>query len=204
MDVETFNQRIQSYSGLILVLFITIHLAGIIFAGINPVAFEVYASNLHSSVFLPYLEIVLTVNFIIHIFLTIKKILKNRSRNGALLRTRRNDYLGVLACKLQPLTGVILASFLIFHLLNLRFPRPDENLELTSLKTHLNGIHILFLYSLASISLFFHMVQGVESSHRSLGILSQNNSLNIRYVGRLVSIFFGLSYLIMTFYLRFK
>ena len=205
MDLETFTQKFQSYSGLVLVFFIAVHLAGVIFAGINPDAFEIYASNLHSSLFLPYSEIVLAITFIIHIFLTLKKVLKNRlSGNKATLKTRRNDYLGVLASKVQPFTGIILASFLIIHLLQLRFPRPGDNLELISLKSKLGGVHILVLYSLASISLFFHMVQGIESGHRSLGILSQSNSLNIRYISRFISIFFGLSYLIMTFYLRFK
>ena len=205
MDLETLTQKFQSYSGLVLVFFIAVHLAGVIFAGINPDAFEIYASNLHSSLFLPYSEIVLAITFIIHIFLTLKKVLKNRSSgNKAILKTRRNDYLGVIASKVQPFTGVILASFLIVHLLQLRFPRPGDNLELVSLKNKLGGVHILVLYSLASISLFFHMVQGIESGHRSLGILSQSNSLNIRYISRFVSIFFGLSYLIMTFYLRFK
>ena len=204
MDLETLTQKFQSYSGLILVFFIAVHLAGVIFAGINPDAFEIYASSLHSSLFLPYSEIVLAITFIIHIFLTLKKVLKNRSSgNKAILKTRRNDYLGVLASKVQPFTGVILASFLIVHLLQLRFPRPGDNLELISLKNKLGGVHILVLYSLASISLFFHMVQGIESGHRSLGILSQSNSLNIRYISRFISIFFGLSYLIMTFYLRF-
>ncbi len=205
MELETLTQKFQSYSGLVLVFFIAVHLAGVIFAGINPDAFEIYASNLHSSLFLPYSEIVLATTFIIHIFLTLKKVLKNRSSgNKAILKTRRNDYLGVLASKVQPFTGVILASFLIIHLLQLRFPRPDDNLELISLKNKLGGVHILVLYSLASISLFFHMVQGIESAHRSLGILSQSNSLNIRYISRFISIFFGFSYLIMTFYLRFK
>ena len=205
MNLETLTQKFQSYSGLILVFFIAVHLAGIIFAGINPEAFEIYASNLHSSLFLPFSEVVLATTFIIHIFLTLKKVLKNiSSGNKAILKTRRNDYLGVLASKVQPFTGVILASFLIIHLLQLRFPRPGDNLELISLKSKLGGVHILVLYSLASISLFFHMVQGIESGHRSLGILSQSNSLKIRYISRFISIFFGLSYLIMTFYLRFK
>ena len=205
MDIGTLTQKFQSYSGLVLVFFLAVHLAGVIFAGINPDAFEIYASNLHSSLFLPYSEIVLATTFIIHIFLTLKKVLKNRlSGNKAILKTRRNDYLGVLASKVQPFTGVILASFLIIHLLQLRFPRPGDNLELISLKNKLGGVHILVLYSLASISLFFHMVQGIESGHRSLGILSQSNSLNIRYISRFISIFVGLSFLIMTFYLRLK
>ena len=205
MELETITQKLQSYSGLVLFFFIAVHLAGVIFAGINPNGFEIYAANLHSSLFLPYSEIVLATTFIIHIFLTLKKVLKNRSSgNKAILKTRRNDYLGVLASKVQPFTGVILASFLIIHLLQLRFPRPGDNLELISLKNKLGDTHILVLYSLASISLFFHMVQGIESGHRSLGILSQSNSLNIRYISRFISIFFALSYLIMTFYLRFK
>ena len=205
MDFETFKQKSQSYSGLILVFFVLIHLAGIIFAGINPNKFEIYASNLHSSIFLPYLEIVLTISFIMHIFLTLNKVLKNRlSGNTALLRTSRNDFIGVLASKVQPITGIILTCFLLIHLFQLRVPRPINNLELASLKGSLEGNHILVLYSLASISLCFHMVHGIESGHRSLGILNQSNSLKIRYIGRFISILFGLSYLIMTVYFRFN
>ena len=205
MELENLSQKFQSYSGLGLVFFIAAHLAGIVFAGINPDGFEQYAINLHSSKILPYLEIVLSLTFIIHILITIKKVLKNRSSgNRAFLRSRRNDQLGVLASKVQPFTGIILVSFLIIHLSQLRFPRPGDNLELISLKNKLDGINILALYSLASISLFFHMVQGIESGHRSLGILSKSNSSNIRNIGRFISIFFGLSYLVMTFYLRFN
>ena len=205
MNLETLTQKFQSYSGLVLVFFIAVHLAGVIFAGVNPVAFEIYATNLHSSLFLPYSEIVLATTFLIHIFLTLKKVLKNRSSgNKSILKTKRNDHLGVLASKVQPFTGLILVFFLVIHLLQLRFPRPGDNLELISLKNKLGGVHILVLYSLASISLFFHMVQGIESGHRSLGILSQSNSLKIRHISRFISILFGVSYLIMTFYLRFK
>ena len=78
MDLEILTQKFQSYSGLVLFFFIAVHLAGVIFAGINPDAFEIYASNLHSSLFLPYAEIVLATTFIIHIFLTFKKVLNNR------------------------------------------------------------------------------------------------------------------------------
>ena len=205
MELETFTQKFQSYSGLFLVLFVTVHLAGIIFAGVNPNAFETYALNLHSSKFLPYFEALLITTFIIHILLTLKKVLKNRSyANRAVLKSKRNDYLGILSSKIQPFSGVILASFLIIHLFQLRFPRPGDNLELISLKIKLEDVYTLVLYSLASISLFFHMTHGIESSHRSLGILSQSNSLNIKYISRFVSILFGLSYLIMTFYLRIK
>ena len=205
MEFETFTQKFQTYTGLSLFFFVLIHLAGIIFAGINSDAFEIYASNLHSSLLLPYIEIILTSTFIIHILLTIKKVIKNfSSGNRAKLKSRWNDFVGVLASKIQPLTGLILATFLIIHIFQLRLPRPEDNLELISLKNVLGGVQNLILYSLASISLFFHMVHGIESSHRSLGILSQSNSLNIRYIGRFISILFGISYLIMTFYLRFN
>ena len=204
MDFEIFLQRSLSYTGLIIVGFVSIHLAGLIYAGINPNGFEIYASNLHSNTFLPYIELSLTFIFFIHIILTINKVVKNiSSTNKASLVSRRNDFLGVLAYKIQPLSGLILASFLFIHLLQLRFPRPEVSLELDSLKNNLESNQNLALYCLASIALFFHMIQGIESGHRSLGILNTKNSLKIRYVGRFLSIFSGLSFLIVTFYLRF-
>ncbi len=204
MDFEIFLQRSLSYSGLIIIGFVFIHLAGLVYAGINPSGFEIYASNLHSNIFLPYIEIGLASIFFIHIILTFNKVVKNISSvNKASLISRRNDFLGVLAYKIQPISGLILVSFLIIHLFQLRFPRPEVNLELASLKNNLESIQNLVLYCLASISLFFHMFQGIESGHRSLGILNTKNSLNIRYAGRLISILFGLSFLIVTLDLRF-
>ena len=204
MDFDIIPQKFQSYSGLIIVCFVLIHLAGLIYAGINPNSFEIYASNLHSNKFLPYVEIGLTFIFFMHIILTFNKILKNiSSTNKASLVSRRNDFLGVLAYKIQPLSGLIITSFLVIHLFQLRFPRPEVNFELASLKNNLESIQNLVLYCLASIALFFHMIQGIESSHRSLGILNTKNSLKIRYGGRFLSIFSGLSFLIVTFYLRF-
>ena len=149
MEIYILKQKFQSYSGLVLVFFLFFHLAGIIFAGLNPYRFEKYASYLHSSFFLPYLEITLSVIFVIHIFLTLEKVLKNRSMgNTAFLMSRRNDFLGVLASKIQPFTGVILISFLIIHLFQLRFPRSGDNLELYLLRNKLHSIFIPWLYIL--------------------------------------------------------
>ena len=203
MNIETFKQKFQSYSGLALVFFVLIHLIGLVYAGISPDGFEIYASSLHSNTFLPYLEIALSLTFIIHISLTLEKVLKNRfNGNKASLRTRRKDYIGVLSSRIQPFSGLILFLFLIIHLFQLRFPRPSNNMELVSLKENLKDIDTMILYSLASISIFFHMVHGIESGHRSSGILIQSNALKIRSIGRLISVFFGLSFLILTFYFR--
>ena len=188
---------------MILVFFLFLHLTGIVYAGIYPKGFEIYVSSLHSNIFLPFLEIGLAFTFMIHIFLTIQKSIQNHSNgNTAFLKTRRSDSLGVLTSKIQPLTGIILTAFLILHLSQLRFPRPEANLELTFLKNNLESIHILLLYWLGAIALCFHMIQGIESAHRSIGILNKKNSLKIRNFGRLISIFFGILFCFMSYYLR--
>ncbi len=193
----------QAYTGFLLLAFVFIHLLGIIYAKISPVGFEIYALTLHSNILLPYIEIALTLTFLVHIYLTITKSIKSVSAgNTANLKSKSLDYVGKISSKLQPFTGLVLILFLFVHIRQLRFIRPIEGMELQFLKDSLHSKYSYFLYSLASISLSFHLIKGIESAHRSSGILSSGNSSKIRFFGRFISLIFGCSYLLMTNLLR--
>ena len=186
-------------SGLLLVLFLIIHLAGLVVAVIAPTKFELYAAALHSASWMNLLECGLLVVALIHMSLTIKKVMDNfQASNSPSLVSRRKDYLAVLAARSQPLGGICLLSFLLIHINQLRFPRPLDGAELSTLHFFLESPITLIIYFLGSIALFLHLFHGIESSHRSLGLLTSENALLIRNFGRSLSLLIGLGFVLVT------
>ena len=88
----------SAISGLLLVLFLVVHLAGLLPALIAPLKFELYATTLHHQPWLPLLEVSLATTATIHLVFTVAKTLRNRrAGNTAALRSRRGRPLAALA-----------------------------------------------------------------------------------------------------------
>ena len=87
-------------SGLLLVLFIVVHLLGLIPALVAPDQFEAYATALHASPWLPLVEISLVLMALVHIGLSLSKAISNRQAgNSAQLSSRRQAHLAALSCR---------------------------------------------------------------------------------------------------------
>jgi len=199
---EVLTRIILAISGSILIVFLIIHLCGLALALIDPSRFELYATTLHSASWMTSLELFLIVVAMIHIFLTIAKVISNfKAGNLSVLSSRRKDVLGVFASRSQALGGVSLLTFLVIHLQQLRFPRPADGLELSTVHVFLQSPITLMIYCLGSLSLFLHLFHGIESSHRSLGVLTPENASLIRGVGRSLSLSLGIGFVLVTFFL---
>ena len=186
-------------SGLFLVFFLIIHLCGLLLAAIDPISFELYASALHSSSWLIVCELILLVIALIHLFLTFAKVISNSQKgNTSNLVSRRIDFLAVFAARSQPIGGIVLLSFLFIHLRQLRFPRPSDGCELSTLQLFLSSPVNSIVYILASLALFLHLFHGIESSQRSLGVLTPLNSSLIRSLGRGFSVIISAGFVFVT------
>ena len=186
-------------SGLFLVFFLIIHLFGLLLATIAPISFELYASVLHSASWVILLECILVAVAFIHILLTFTKVISNiRNGNTANLVSRRKDFLAIFAARFQPIGGVSLLTFLLIHLRQLRFPRPSDGSELSTLQYLLSFQVNSSFYILGSLALFFHLFHGIESSQRSLGFLTPLNSSLIRALGRSFSFLISAGFILVT------
>ncbi|MHA3960075.1 succinate dehydrogenase/fumarate reductase transmembrane subunit [Synechococcus sp. LTW-G] len=182
-------------SGLMLMVFLVIHLIGVAIAPLAPLQFEHYASALHHSWWLPVVEGLLLLAAGLHVSLSLGKTLSNwRAGNHAQLQSRRSDRLGSWSARLQPLGGLTLLLFIAVHLKQLRLPRPAPGLELLHLSASLQPPITLTLYGLACLALGLHVVQGGESAQRSLGVLSPENAGFIRRTARAVGLILGLGF----------
>ena len=172
-------------SGSLLVVFVLVHLAGVLLAALAPSSFEIYAASLHRVVLLPFLEIGLLVAALSHVGFSLKKAISNRlAGNHANLVSRRQDPLAAFAAANQAIGGLLLLLFLGLHLSQLRWPRPEAGEELVALRVVLSQPFNLAIYLAAALAVGLHLFHGGEAAHRSLGLLDPVNAVRIRKAAR--------------------
>ncbi|MCP9887102.1 succinate dehydrogenase [Cyanobium sp. ATX 6A2] len=179
-------------TGLVLVLFLVLHLAGVLLAPLAPASFEAYAAALHAAPWLPAAELALVAVGLSHAGFSLSKLIANRrAGNRAVLVSRRGDPVAALAARSQALAGLTLLGFLVVHLLQLRWPRPAAGGELAALQAVLAQPASLLLYLAAALALALHLFHGGEAAHRSLGLLNPGNGRRIRAGARLLAVLLG-------------
>ena len=199
MQESTLVRIGSALSGLMLVLFLVVHLAGLLPALIAPVHFEQYATALHHQPWLPVLEAGLAATAAMHLSFTVAKTLRNRGAgNTAALRSRRGRPLDALASRSKVAAGVITLGFLLLHLQQLRWPRPSDGLEREVLQQVLQQPINLMVYTALSIAVGLHLLHGAEAAHRNLGLLTPANGPSIRWGGRLLASGIGGGFLLIS------
>ena len=189
----------SALSGLLLVLFLVAHLAGVLPALIAPVQFELYAQALHHQPWLPVLEVSLAGTAAAHLSVTVAKTLRNRAAgNTSALRSRRGRPLEALASRSKVAAGLITLGFLALHLMQLRLPRPGDGLEREVLLQVLQQPLSLVVYAAGSLAIGLHLLHGAEAAHRNLGLLTPTNGPSIRLGGRLLAAVIGGGFLLIS------
>ncbi len=192
-------------SGLLLVLFLVAHLAGLALACWDGPAFERYATALHQAPWLPMAELGLLILLLAHPLQALVRALANRAARGAVAgapRSRRQggtEPLASLAGRLMPWSGGLLLLFLVVHLAQLRLHRPAPGGELAALGAVLHQPLWLALYALAGLAVALHLVQGQVSAHRRLGLLDPGNARPIRVGGRALALLIGAGFSLLPF-----
>ena len=203
LNASSALRTASAASGLLLVLFLLTHLAGVALAPLAPQQFEAYSTALHGSAWLPAAELVLLAVALVHLGLSLARVADNRrvAGNTATLRSRRTGALAplaALAARSQVAGGLLLLVFLTVHLSQLRWPRPDAGAELAGIASVLTNPWSLALYVAADMALALHLFQGGEAAHRSLGLLQPSNSSVIRASARLLALLIGGGFMAVT------
>jgi len=161
---------VMSCTGLLLGLFLALHLVGNAFMFWGREAFNLYADRLHSlGVLLWLVDAGLVLVFGLHIVTSAVLFLGNR-------RARPRGYLARpplppsnWAARTMPWTGAAILVFLVVHLANFSFagPAADEALLVRSVLAR-PGWALYYLFSL--LALGFHVSHGFWSLFQSVGI----------------------------------
>ena len=184
-------------TGLVLVLFLAVHLGGVVLAVLDPSSFETYAASLHQQGWLPWLEVALLAAGLAHPLLSLHRAHVNRRARGPVagpLRSRRQggwEPVAAWAGRAIPWSGSLLLLFLLLHLTQLRWPRPAAGAELAALMEVLAAPWCLALYGAAGVAAGLHLVHGTESAVRRLGLLEPAHAAALRLGGRGLALLLG-------------
>src|SRR5262245_3125111 len=165
-------------TGLALVIYLVIHIAGNLIIFLGPAAFNKYAYTLEGNPLIPIIEIGLLVVFLIHIFKTVKMFLQNQSARP--VRYQKKTRAGwpsrkSFASSTMILSGVWLLLFLVIHVRVFRYgpeyewPAGGRDLYRLEMETFANPLTVAF-YVASMLVVGSHLWHGASSAFQSLGI----------------------------------
>lgn len=167
-------------SGLALVIYLFIHIAGnlIVFAG--PAAFNRYAFTLESQAVLPIIELLLLGLFLVHIYNTIRNFMANRRARPVpyvLKRRAGTPSRKSFASSTMIVSGLWLLVFLIIHVrafhegwgVEYQWAEGGRDLYRQEMETFSNPLVVAF-YVLSMGVVGTHLWHGITSGCQSLGL----------------------------------
>jgi succinate dehydrogenase / fumarate reductase, cytochrome b subunit len=166
-------------TGVLLVLYLLIHIAGNLIVFLGPAAFNKYAFTLESQAVLPLIELILLSWFVIHIYKTVRMFLSNQSarpigyvkKKGAGYTSRKT-----FASSTMIVSGLWLLVFLLIHVKafhdgwgnQYEWPAGGRDLYRQEMETFQNPLMVAF-YVISMLVIGSHLWHGVSSAFQSLG-----------------------------------
>lgn len=175
---------IMAVSGIAMVLWLLMHMAGNLLVFMGQEEFDAYAEWIQSGFgaspeFLWGMRILMLLLIVAHIRAAISLTALNRAarpeRYAVALRTRRTTY----AARFMMLGGLVVLGFLLFHIAHLTVGAFPVDLGSTSFEhgeAYHNLVHglshpaVAALYILANLALAAHLWHGVTSGMQTLGL----------------------------------
>lgn len=212
------RKYLMAMSGLALVGFIILHLAGNL-ALYSPDAtiFNAYAAKMKAMGPLFYVaEIGLFGLFLFHILLAINLKISHKSARPEKYAVSQTDKgRGNVSSKNMIITGGILAAFLIFHVIDFRFgPGMEEGYTTTIDGEQVRDLYRLvveefkelphvIIYTLTMLFLGFHVRHGFWSAFQSLGAMNPRYEKPVYALGLLIAITASAGFLFIPVYIYF-
>jgi succinate dehydrogenase / fumarate reductase, cytochrome b subunit len=171
---------VMAVTGLLMVLFVIGHLLGnlSIFAG--PDGINAYAQHLHELAPVVWgTRIVMAAAVLLHIFLAVVVTTENSAAKPQKYAVS-NSLRATFASKTMIWTGIGIGAFVVYHLLQFTFRvTPDVVTGVdsasrfdvfTMVVTSFDRTLISAIYVFAMVSLFLHLIHGIQSGFQTLGL----------------------------------
>lgn len=188
-------------SGLALIGFVVVHLAGnlLLYAGLEQ--YNTYAHALHSQkLILPIAEVALLVLFVTHIALAIKVTRQHRQARTQAYGQHRSKQgrTKATASALMIVSGFIILGFLFLHLADMRFNLRNAVGPEVEPATHtllvLQDPVSAIVYFLGSLFLGYHIWHAFQSVFQTYGLNHHQYTPWIKRVGKILAIILALGF----------
>ena len=191
------KKSIMAASGLLLSLFLLIHLIGNSVTFLGREAFNAYAERLHSLGGLIYFfEIGLLTLFLLHILTGIILYLENLQARPSRYSVNTSQGGRSWGSRTMPYTGAIILVFIIVHLMNFHFT--DKSVPIADLVRNLLGSPgLAFFYIFSLIALALHLSHGFWSLFQSIGFSHEKYNQLIMKGAFVLSILVGIVFILI-------
>jgi succinate dehydrogenase / fumarate reductase, cytochrome b subunit len=192
-------------TGLILLGFVVIHLAGNLLIFLGPAAFNAYAEKLEYLGGIVWAaRIILLLAVLLHIVVSIQLTAENRNARP-IAYERKNSIRMNPASKTMIFSGLLVLAFIVYHLLHFTFGVTHP--ELAQLKDA-QGEHDVYsmvvlsfkqaplavAYGIAMMLLALHLSHGTSSAFQTLGLNNESKMKCVACVGKIFAFFIFLGY----------
>jgi succinate dehydrogenase / fumarate reductase cytochrome b subunit len=203
---KTFNSSIGkkavvALSGLGLVLFLVVHLAGnlTLFADDDGAAFDGYAHALEANPLLPVAEIGLLVLLLVHVVMAVRVSRENHEARAQRNAARASFGASTPGSRSMIVTGALVLLFIVIHISDFRARTlfaPWEGGTLAGMvKERLASPAGMVIYALGSIVVGVHLSHGIRSVFQSLGFSHPRWNVLLRNGGLALAVLLGLGFL---------
>jgi succinate dehydrogenase / fumarate reductase cytochrome b subunit len=195
---------VMAITGLLMVLFVVIHMLGnlSIFAGPNGI--NAYGAKLHELVPLVWAtRIVMGAALLAHVVISIQITLENAEANPTKYAVDRS-LRATFASKNMIWTGLVLAAFIGYHLLHFTIHALPGTVLGTDTRDRFDvfsmvvaafqSVPIALIYVAAMVALFLHLSHGVQSTFQSIGLNNDKTLPAFGAGGKVLSTLFLIGY----------
>ena len=201
-------------TGLLLFIYLLIHIAGNLVVFLGPAAFNKYAFTLESNPILPLIELVLLSWFVIHIYKTVRMFLQNQSaRPVAYVRKKSAGYTSrkTLASSTMIVSGLWLLAFLVIHVKAFRegwgheyeWAAGGRDLYRQEMEVFQNPLMVGF-YVISMIVVGSHLWHGISSAFQSLGVDRPAWTRFILPTGKLIAVLIAGGFIVIALWAHFS
>ena len=188
-------------TGLLLFLYMVLHLVGnvLIFAG--PGIFNEYSHRLISNPLIVPIELGLLLVFLIHIFKTVRMVAVNRAARPVGYQKKANaghTSRKSFASSTMILSGLILVLFIVVHVKQFKFGTfyetvsavPIRDLYRTEIEVFRNPFWVLF-YVIGTLVVGLHLRHGIASGFQSIGFDHPLYTRRLTIIGIVLAVIIG-------------
>ncbi len=200
---------LMAVTGLLLVLFITVHLLGNLSVFLGADGINAYAKHLHDLGPLVWIfRLVMLGLFAVHITFGVQLYLENRAATPETYAIQKT-LVTTFSAKTMIYTGLIILVFLIYHLLH--FTVQVTNPEISAHHLPLDAamrpdvfsmvvlsfqkVFIAAVYIVGMIALGLHLAHGVSSWVQTIGLSTGPSQDKVRIIGKLLAIVYACAYI---------
>lgn len=200
-------------TGVLLVVYLLIHIAGNMVVFLGPAAFNTYAFTLESNPLLPLIELVLLSWFVIHIYKTVRMYLSNQTTRPVAYAKKKSaghTTRKTFASSTMIFSGLWLFAFLLVHVrafhdgwgTQYEWPAGGRDLYRQEMETFANPVMVGF-YVISMLVVGSHLWHGASSAFQSLGADKPAWTRFILPAGKVIAVLVAGGFIVIALFAHF-